>query len=73
MDKEKSEFNYFKIYNNQSVNTHCYNQFLDTSVKVNALLNEQSATNGKGVMSMVKSKENLITVQKILIRKVVFL
>lgn len=66
MDKEKLDFNYPKIWNNQFVNAHYHNQFLDTSIKVNALLNQYSANTGKAVLSMAKSKENLITVQKVI-------
>lgn len=66
MDKANLEFNYPKIWNNQSVNAHYHNQFLDTSIKVNALLNQHSANTGKAVLSMAKSKENLITVQKVI-------
>lgn len=66
IDKEKLEFNYPKIWNGQSVNAHYHNQFLDTSVKVNNLLNQHSVNTGKAVLSMAKSKENLITVQKVI-------
>ncbi|MEK6199310.1 MAG: AIPR family protein [Psychrobacter sp.] len=66
MDNEKLEFNYPKIWNNQSVNAHYHNQILDTSVKVNNLLNQLSEETGKAVLSMAKSKENLTTVQKVI-------
>lgn len=66
IDKEELELNYPRIWNNQSVNAHYHKQFLDTSVKVNALLNQQSERTGKAVLSMAKSKENLTTIQKVI-------
>lgn len=66
IDKEKLEFNYSKIWTNQSINAHYHNQFLDTSVKINNLLNQLSEDKGKAVLSMAKSKESLTAVQKVI-------
>ena len=66
IDKEKLEFNYPKIWTNQSINAHYHNQFLDTSMKINNLLNQLSEDTGKAVLSMAKSKESLTVVQKVI-------
>lgn len=66
MDKQDLEFNYPKIWQNQTVNDFYHNQFIETSVKLNVLLNKLSEESGKAVLSMAKSKENLAKVQSII-------
>ena len=66
MDKQDLDFNYPKIWQEQAVNDFYYDQFVDTSIKLNALLNQLSEETGKAVLSMAKSKENLIKVQSII-------
>jgi hypothetical protein len=66
MKKQKLEFNYPKIWNNQAVNTHYHQQFIETSTRINNLLNQLSEKEGKAVLSMAKSKETLITIQKVI-------
>lgn len=66
MDKQDLEFNYPKVWQEQSVNDFYYDQFIETSIKINALLNQLSEQTGKAVLSMAKSKETLIKVQSII-------
>lgn len=66
MDKQDLEFNYPKIWQEQAVNDFYYDQFIETSIKINALLNQLSEQTGKAVLSMAKSKETLIKVQSII-------
>ena len=66
MDKQCIEFNYPKIWQDQSVNNFYQDQFIETSTKINALLNQFSEETGKAVLSMAKSKENLVKVQSII-------
>lgn len=72
MDRESLDFNYPKIWNNQSVNAHYHNQFIQTSTKVNALLNQLSEESGKAVLSMAKAKDTLTVFQKIIDSKKYF-
>lgn len=66
MDKQDLEFNYPKVWQEQAVNDFYYDQFIETSIKINALLNQLSEQTGKAVLSMAKSKETLIKVQSII-------
>lgn len=66
MDKQGLEFNYPKVWQEQSVNDFYHNQFIDTSIKVNDLLNQLSEESGKAVLSMAKSKDNLSKVQSVI-------
>lgn len=66
MDKQDLEFNYPKVWQEQVVNDFYYDQFIETSIKINALLNQLSEQTGKAVLSMAKSKETLIKVQSII-------
>ena len=66
MDKQDLELNYPKVWQEQAVNDFYYDQFVETSIKINALLNQLSKETGNAVLSMAKSKENLIKVQSII-------
>ncbi|MGP9687760.1 AIPR family protein [Psychrobacter sp. AOP22-C1-C5] len=66
MDKQDLDFNYPKVWQEQAVNDFYYDQFIETSIKINALLNQLSEQTGKAVLSMAKSKETLIKVQSII-------
>lgn len=66
MDKQGLEFNYPKIWQDQTVNDFYHDQFIETSIKINALLNQFSEETGKAVLSMAKSKDNLVKVQTII-------
>lgn len=66
MDKQDIEFNYPKVWQEQAVSDFYYDQFIETSIKINDLLNQLSEQTGKAVLSMAKSKETLIKVQSII-------
>jgi len=66
MDKQGLEFNYTKIWQDQAVNDFYHEQFVETSIGINALLNQFSEDTGKAVLSMAKSKDNLVKVQSII-------
>lgn len=66
MDKQGFEFNYPKVWQDQDVNEFFHDQFIETSIKINNLLNQFSEKTGNAVLSMAKSKENLMNVQSII-------
>ena len=66
MDKQSLEFNYPKVWQDQDVNDFYNDQFIETSIRINALLNQFSEETGNAILSMAKSKENLMKVQSII-------